>query len=176
MCIRDRDSVFSSKLNYYAGATMRRPTLFGGHWVPSYSAYTERRSEWKDYLRTTYVGLDASATRQLGRGLPARVGYTLEYGRTEAEPAYLCAVQSRCTEEERAEVQGNLRLAILSLSLQKNTLDNPIAPKSGFVIGSEVRGASPITGSDPSQTFAKITMDAAVFRAASIVILSLIHI
>jgi outer membrane protein assembly factor BamA len=163
----NQDSVFSSKLNYYAGATVRRPTLFGGHWVPAYSAYTERRSEWKDYLRTTYIGLDASATRQLGRGLPGRVGYTLEYGRTEAEPAYLCAVQSRCTEDERAEVEGNLRLAILSISLQKNTLDNPIAPKTGYVIGSEVRGAGTVTGSDPSQSFAKITTDAAVFRTVT---------
>ncbi len=161
----NQDSVFSSKLNYYAGATVRRPTLFGGHWVPSYSAYTERRSEWEAYLRTTYVGLDVSAIRQLGRGLPGKVGYTLEYGRTEAEPAYLCAVLSRCTEEERAEVERNLRLAILSASLQKNTLDNPIAPKSGYVIGAEVRGAGTFTGSDPSQSFAKMTLDAALFRA-----------
>jgi len=163
----NQDSVFSSHLNYYAGATVRRPTLFGGHWVPSYSAYTERRSEWEAYLRTTYVGLDLSATRQLGKGLPGKVGYTLEYGRTEAEPAYLCAILSRCTEEERSEVEGNLRLAILSASLQKNTLDNPIAPKSGYVIGSEVRGAGTITGSDPSQAFAKVTLDAAVFRAVT---------
>ena len=161
----NQDSVFSSKLNYYAGATVRRPTLFGGHWVPAYSAYTERRSEWKDYLRTTYVGLDASATRQLGQGLPARVGYTLEYGSTEAEPAYLCAVQLRCTEEERAQVEGNLRLAILSASIQKNALDNPIAPRSGYVIGTEIRGAGTVTGSDPSQSFAKITADGAVFQA-----------
>lgn len=163
----NQDSVFSSKLNYYAGATVHRPTLFGGHWVPAYSAYSERRSEWKDYLRTTYIGLDVSATRQLGRGLPGRVGYTLEYGRTEAEPAYLCAVQSRCTDEERAQVEGNLRLAILSASLQKNTLDNAVAPKTGYVIGSEIRGAGTFTGSDPSQSFAKITMDGAVFREVS---------
>jgi len=161
----NQDSVFSSKLNYYAGATVRRPTLFGGHWVPAYSAYTERRSEWKDYLRTTYVGLDASASRQLGQGLPSRVGYTLEYGSTEAEPAYLCAIQQRCTEEERAQVEGNLRLAILSASIQKNALDNLVAPKTGYVIGTEVRGAGTITGSDPSQSFAKITADGAVFRA-----------
>ncbi|HVE32510.1 MAG TPA: BamA/TamA family outer membrane protein [Gemmatimonadaceae bacterium] len=161
------DSVFSSHLNYYAGATVRRPTLFGGHWVPSYSAYTERRSAWEAYLRTTYIGLDVSASRELGRGLPGRVGYTLEYGRTDAEPAYLCYVQSLCTQEERAEVEGNRRLGILSVSLQKNTLDNPIAPKSGYVIGSEVRGAGTITGSDASQSFAKITMDAGVFRAVT---------
>jgi outer membrane protein insertion porin family/translocation and assembly module TamA len=163
----NQDSVFSSKLNYYVGTTVRRPTLFGGHWVPAYSAYSERRSEWKAYLRTTYVGLDASATRQLGRGLPGRVGYTLEYGRTEAEPAYLCAIQSRCTEEERAQVEGNLRLAILSASLQKNTLDNPVAPKSGYLIGTEVRGAGTVTGSNASQSFAKITMDGAVFQAVT---------
>ena len=161
----NQDSAFSSKLNYYAGTTVRRPTLFGGHWVPAYSAYTERRSEWKDYLRTTYIGLDASATRQLGQGLPGRIGYTLEYGRTEAEPAYLCYVQSLCTAEERAAVEGNRRLAVMSASLQKNTLDNPIAPRSGFLIGSEVRGAGAITGSDPSQAFGKITMDGAIFQA-----------
>ena len=160
----DPDSAFSSHLNYYAGATVRRPTLFGGHWVPAYSAYTERRSEWEAYLRTTYVGLDVSAVRQLGKGLPARVGYTLEYGRTEAEPAYLCFVQSLCTEEERSEVEGNRRLAIMSASVQKNTLDNPLSPRSGFVIGAEVRGAGAVTGSDPTQSFAKVTMDAAVFR------------
>jgi len=159
--------VFSSRLNYYAGATVRRPTLFGGHWVPAYSAYTERRSEWKAYLRTTYLGLDASAARQLGQGLPARLGYTLEYGRTEAEPAYLCYALSRCNEDERAEVQRNLRLAIVSASIQKNALDNQIAPRSGYVIGTEVRGAGTITGSDPSQSFAKVTLDAAVFRAAT---------
>jgi len=157
--------VVESRFTVYR--TVRRPTLFGGHWVPSYSAYTERRSEWEAYLRTTYIGLDLSATRQLGKGLPGKVGYTLEYGRTEAEPAYLCAILSRCTEEERSEVEGNLRLAILSASLQKNTLDNPIAPKSGYVIGSEVRGAGTITGSDPSQAFAKVTLDAAVFRAVT---------
>src|SRR5678816_4873569 len=87
----NQDSVFSSHLNYYAGATVRRPTLFGGHWVPSYSAYTERRSEWEAYLRTTYIGLDLSATRQLGKGLPGKVGYTLEYGRTAVSYTHLRA-------------------------------------------------------------------------------------
>ena len=41
----DQDSVGSSKLNYYLGATVRQPTIFGGHWIPAYSVYTERRSE-----------------------------------------------------------------------------------------------------------------------------------
>ena len=56
----------SSVLNYYAGATLRRPTLFGTHWVPSYSAYTERSGEYQAYLRTTYLGGEAAATRDLG--------------------------------------------------------------------------------------------------------------
>jgi len=49
----------SSVLNYYAGATLRRPTLFGTHWVPAYSAYTERSGEYQAYLRTTYLGGDS---------------------------------------------------------------------------------------------------------------------
>ena len=89
----------SSVLNYYAGATLRRPTLFGTHWVPSYSAYTERSGEYQAYLRTTYLGGEAAATRDLGAGLPFRAAYTMEYGHTIAQPAILCAIFKRCTSE-----------------------------------------------------------------------------
>ena len=37
------DSLASSKLNYYTGATIRQPTLFGTHWVPCVLVYTERQ-------------------------------------------------------------------------------------------------------------------------------------
>src|SRR5207237_6916118 len=86
----------SSVLNYYAGATLRRPTLFGTHWVPAYSAYTERRGEYEAYRRTTYLGLEAAVTRSLGLGLPFRAGYTIEYGQTVAQPAVLCALFTTC--------------------------------------------------------------------------------
>jgi outer membrane protein assembly complex protein YaeT len=163
LCYRpslDNDSIASSKLNYYAGATLREPTLFGTHWVPSYSAYTERRGEYRAYLRTTYFGFDASATRNLGAGLPFRGGYTLEYGQTEAQPAYLCVVFSRCDEQTQKDIQRPLRLAVASASIQRIRLDNTVDPRTGTVLGGEFRFAAPFTGSDPSQSFAKATMDA----------------
>jgi outer membrane protein assembly factor BamA len=162
LCYRsqlDQDSVASSKLNYYAGATIREPTLFGTHWVPSYSLYTERRGEWKAYLRNTEVGGQFAATRNVGIGMPFRVGYTFEVGRTVAEPAVLCAQFSRCDPLQQADVQKRLRLAVASASLQRIRTDNPVEPTSGYVVGAEVRGSRREIGSDPSLQFLKGTAD-----------------
>jgi outer membrane protein assembly factor BamA len=167
LCYRsllDQDSLASSKLNYYTGATVREPTLFGTHWVPSYSLYTERRGDWKAYLRTTDVGAGFSATRNVGIGMPLRVGYTFEVGRTQAQPAVLCAQFSRCDPKQQAEVQERLRLAIASVALQRIRTDNPIEPTSGYVVGGEVRGAATTIGSDPSLQFLKGTIDGSWYR------------
>ena len=137
LCYRsllDQDSLASSKLNYYAGATVREPTLFGTHWVPSYSVYTERRGEWKAYLRTTEVGGQFSATRNVGIGMPLRVGYTFEVGQTQAQPAVLCAQFSRCDQRSQDDVQKRLRLAVASASLQRIRTDNAVEPTSGYVV------------------------------------------
>jgi outer membrane protein assembly factor BamA len=167
LCYRsqlDQDSVASSKLNYYAGATVREPTLFGTHWVPSYSVYTERRGEWKAYLRNTEVGGQFSATRNVGVGMPFRVGYTFEVGRTLAEPAVLCAQFSRCDQTSQADVQKRLRLAVASASLQRVRTDNPVEPTRGYVVAGEVRGSGSGIGSDPSLQFLKGTADGAWYH------------
>ena len=154
----------STVLNYYAGATLRRPTLFGTHWVPSYSAYTERSGEYQAYLRTTYLGGEASATRELGRGIPFRAAYTMEYGHTVAPPAILCAIFRRCNQNEQLDVQATRRLAITSGSIQWIHTDDPVEPTTGFVIGGEIRGSSPFFLSDPSVSFLKMTADVSWYR------------
>jgi len=162
LCYRsllDQDSLASSKLNYYTGATVREPTLFGTHWVPSYSLYTERRGDWKAYLRTTEVGGQFSATRNVGIGMPFRVGYTFELGRTQAQPAVLCAQFSRCDQRSQADVQKRLRFAVASASLQRIRTDNSVEPTSGYLLGGEIRGAAPTIGSDPLLRFLKGTAD-----------------
>lgn len=168
LCYRpylDKDSIASSLLNYYLGATLQRPTLFGTHWVPSYSAYTERRGEYEAYRRTTYLGLEAAATRNLGRGLPFRAGYTIEFGQTVAQPAVLCALFTTCTREDQENVQKKLRLAIASARLQKVRLDGPVVePTGGYVLGTEVRGGAPFIGSDPALKFLKTTADATFYK------------
>ena len=170
LCYRpylDQDSLASKKVNYYLGATVSQPTLFGTHWVPSYTAYTERRGEYLAYLRTTYVGGAVSATRLIGEGMPLRVGYTLEYGKTQAQPAVLCAEFFACTTEEQDQFERTLRLAIASVSLQRTRVDDRVEPKSGYIIGGELRGAAPVIGSDPSQQFAKGTLDMSAYKSLS---------
>ena len=170
LCYRprlDQDSIASSKINYYLGASMRQPTLFGTHWVPAYTAYTERRGEYLAYLRTTYIGGDVSATRSIGEGMPLRVGYTLEYGKTQAQPAVLCAEFFRCTTDEQDEFERTLRLAVASVSLQRIRVDDRVEPTRGYIIAGELRGAAPLIGSDPSQQFGKGTIEISGYKSMS---------
>jgi outer membrane protein insertion porin family/translocation and assembly module TamA len=161
------DSLASSKLNYYAGATVRQPTLFGGKWVPEYSAYTERRGQYKSYLRTTYIGANLAATRNIAITTPLRFGYALEYGYTLAEPAFLCALFSRCTPAEQAGIQRKQPFAVASASLQQVRVDNTVEPRSGYIVGGEVRGASTFLGSSDSLQFFKVTASGSLYRPLS---------
>jgi outer membrane protein insertion porin family/translocation and assembly module TamA len=155
----DADSIGSSKVNDYIGATIRYPTLFGYHWVPSYSVYTERRGQYKAYLRSTDIGFGASATRDVSAATPFQLGYTFEHGQTRAEPAVLCGLFSRCTPEEQDDVQRRLALGIASVSLQRSTTDNLVAPSRGYVAAAQVRYSASFLASDPSQQFEKATVD-----------------
>jgi len=158
------DSLASSKLNYYAGATVRQPGLFGSAWVPAYSAYTERRGQYKSYLRTTFVGLDVSATRNIAQTTPFRLGYALEFGQTLAEPAFLCAVFTACTAAEQAAIQRRLPFGVARMSLQQSRVDNPVEPRSGYIVGGELRGSSNVIGSAQSLEFFKITGEGSLYR------------
>jgi outer membrane protein insertion porin family/translocation and assembly module TamA len=42
-----------------------------------------------------------------------------------------------------------------------------VEPKSGYIIGGELRGAAPAIGSDPSQQFAKGTLDISAYKSVS---------
>jgi outer membrane protein insertion porin family/translocation and assembly module TamA len=162
-----KDSLASSKVNYYAGATVTYPTLFGLPFTPSYSLYTERQGQYQAYLRTTEFGLGVAATRDIARATPFRLGYTFEHGSTKAEPVVLCGVFSRCTAEERDEVQRLQRLGIASASLQRIRTDNAVAPRAGYVAAVETRYSSKLLASDPSLEFFKVTGDVALFRPVS---------
>ncbi len=160
----EQDSIGSSKLNYYAGATVRQPTLFGGNWVPAYSAYTERRGQFKAYLRTTYIGTDISATRNIAITTPFRLGYTLEFGRTEAQPAFLCALFTLCNSTDQATIQRTLPFAVASASLQQVRVDNVTEPRIGYIASGELRGSSRFIGSNDQLEFFKAFADGALYR------------
>lgn len=161
LCPFVRDDPYSKDLNYYVGATVTRPALFHA-FAPSYTLYSERRSEYNAYLRTAPVGGSVALTRQLSH-VTQQLSYALEYGETQAQPALLCAVFNACVEADRESFSRLQRLGVLGTAITRETSDNPVDPTTGSVLRLELRTAGAFTGSDPSLRFTKLTIGAAIF-------------
>ncbi|HEU4629710.1 MAG TPA: BamA/TamA family outer membrane protein [Gemmatimonadaceae bacterium] len=151
-----RDDIYSDSLNYYVGATLRTPVLFGLTF-PTMTLYSERRSEFKAFLRTTPVALGLTRSWPRGLGVPLTGSYTLEYGRTQAQPALFCAAFNLCTDEDRRGVTEFRRLAVLGLSAERARTDDPVEPTRGSIVRLDLRHASRAIGSDPLQEFNQVT-------------------
>ena len=157
LCFTDvRRDVFSDTLNYYLGATLRAPRLVGLTF-PTVTLYSERRSEFKAFLRTTPIAIGLARSWAWRAGTPVTASYNLEYGRTAAQPALFCAAFNLCTDEDRARVQEFRRLAVFGLSLERGRTDDPVEPTRGFVARVDARHASRLVGSDPLQQFNQLT-------------------
>ena len=162
-----REDTFSVKLNYFTGATIRLPSLFGTRTSPTLSLYSERRGEYQAFLRTTLVGGEASVSHEVARDIPLRLAYTLEYGRTEAQPALLCAVFNRCDAESRALLTDRNRpLAVASAHIERLRADNAINPHAGTALRLDLRGATKEIGSDRDIQFIKGLLDASLYVPA----------
>jgi hypothetical protein len=114
------------------------------------------------------VGGEASVTRELWHDLPLRLAYSLEFGRTDAQPALLCAVFNRCDSESRALLTGRNRpLAVASAHLDRFRTDNPLNPRSGTTLRLDLRGAGQAIGSDQDLQFIKGLVDGSFYRPVS---------
>jgi outer membrane protein assembly complex protein YaeT len=167
LCASDMNrDPFSNQVNYFLGGTFRLPTLFGLRGSPAISLYSERRGEYQAFLRTTIVGGEASITRDIRHELPLRLAYSLEYGRTDAQPALLCAVFNRCDSESRALLTDRNRpLAVASAHLERLRTDNALNPRAGTTLRLDLRGAGKEIGSDNELQFVKGLVDGSVYRA-----------
>jgi outer membrane protein assembly factor BamA len=155
-----RDSLGSSRLNYSLAATLTQPGSFGGRLIPSVTVFSERRSGYQAFMRETQIGLATTLTRRRGSFLTSG-GYSLEYGRTDAEPAVLCFVFRACDEDTRQQLTGSSRpLAVLSLRSSREQLDDPILRTNGSLISVELRSSQRLWGSERSLSFNKATLDA----------------
>jgi outer membrane protein assembly complex protein YaeT len=158
------DSLFSDTLNYGLNVTVRQPTLFGTWATPSLSFYTDRRSEFQAYLRTTYFGGEAALFKPIGSSTSLRLSYNLERGRTSADPALLCAVFSRCDPQSQQEVTKAQRLAIASFAVARVRTNSAVNPSSGYILRGESRNSAPFLLSDSSLKFAKGVGDLAWYH------------
>jgi outer membrane protein insertion porin family/translocation and assembly module TamA len=158
--------VFSNRLNYYVGGTFRQPVFLGLRTVPTITVYSQRVSEYNAYLRTTAIGGAASV---LWRGLtrtPVNLTYSMDLGRTEAQPALFCAVFNLCEAAERERIERTQQLAVLSLAVTRDNSNNLLSPTRGSIIRLEGRHSSPAILSNKDLQFNKIVGDASRYISA----------
>jgi outer membrane protein assembly factor BamA len=156
LCPQAKSDPFSAKLNYYVGATLRQPVFFGLRAIPTITLFSERVSEYNAYLRTTAIGGIASMEVRRFHRTSLTFAYSMDLGRTEAQPALFCAVFNICDREDRRRVQETQRLAVVSAILSRDNSNSIFSPTAGSQWRIEVRHASPTTLSDTSLRFSKI--------------------
>ena len=156
ICPQARRDPFSSKLNYYVGATLRQPAFSGIRAIPTITLFSERVSEYNAYLRTTVVGGVVSLDYRRWAGTPLTFAYSMDLGRTEAQPALFCAVFNLCEREDRRRVQQTQRLAVVSAALSRDRTNNLVSPSRGYQFRIEARHASTYIFSDSALQFNKL--------------------
>ena len=156
ICPQARRDPFSSRLNYYVGATLRQPAFSGLLAIPTITLFSERVSEYNAYLRTTVIGGVASLEYRRWPGTPVTFAYSLDLGRTEAQPALFCAVFNLCDREDRRRVQQTQRLAVVSAAVSRDRTNNLVSPSRGYQFRVEARHASTFILSDTALQFNKL--------------------
>ncbi len=156
LCPQAKADPFSKKLNYYAGTTLRQPAFQGLRAIPTITVFSEKVSEYNAYLRTTAIGGIASMEWRRFRRTAVAFAYSMDLGRTEAQPALFCAVFNICDREDRRRVQETQRLAVVSAIVSHDNSNSIFAPTAGSQWRVEARHASPVTLSDSSLRFSKL--------------------
>ncbi len=156
LCPQAQNDPFSRKINYYVGATLRQPVFPGLRALPTMTVFSERVSEYNAYLLNSSIGGGASLDLRLWRTVPVRFAYSMDLGRTEAQPALFCAVFNFCAAEDRRRVQQTQRLAVLSGVVSRDRTNSLVAPSRGYQWRVEARHASRFILSDTALQFNKI--------------------
>jgi outer membrane protein assembly factor BamA len=158
------DSIGSSLLNYNLGATIRRPGFLTATSNLSVSVYTERRSEFRVFLRRETGTTVTLRREQLRRRIPLSLAYNLNYGRTEATEVSFCASFNACTPDVVDLLRQNRVLATLTGTATVPRVNNLLDPSRGSIKSLEVAVSSRFLGSAAFQQFTRVVADAAWYR------------
>ncbi len=160
-----RSDPYSRSLNYYTAMTVRQPVRARQSRIPTFTIFSSTLSEYKAFLRRTPIGGALSISNPLPIPLSSTLSYQVELGRTEAEPAFFCAVFNACDADARNFLQRNNRLAAIEYGVVRERSDNPLRPTSGTSLRANLRHASTLIGSDRMQQFNRGTGDATWYRS-----------
>ena len=161
------DSVGSAKANFYLGASVRRPAFLSPNNAITVSVFTERRSEYKVYLRQE-TGASVALTRTTPRRRnPLSLTYTISYGRTEATALSFCSVFGACTGDVVTPLRQNLILATLTALGTFPRVNSPIDPTRGRIGSLEFTHSSKYIGSSSLQQFTRAVAGMSWYRPLS---------
>lgn len=161
------DSVGSAKANYYLGSSIRRPAFLSPNNAITVSLFTERRSEYKVYLRQE-TGASVALTRTTPRRRnPLSLTYTVTYGRTEATALSFCSVFGACTNDVVTPLRQNLVLATLTALGTFPRVNSPIDPTRGRIGSVEMTYSSKYIGSSTLQQFTRVVGGMSWYRPLS---------
>jgi outer membrane protein assembly factor BamA len=152
------DSLGSGKVNYAAAVSLRRPVFLSPANALTMALFAERRSEFQVYRRED-VGGSVTLTRETARRVPVSLSYRLSYGATEAQPVSFCAFFNACTEDDIAQLRERRLIAVMTLGVQKATLNNPLDPFRGSAFSFEVAHSSKLVGSSEFARFTRLVGD-----------------
>ena len=161
------DSVGSAKVNFTLGASFRRPAFLSPNNTIAVSVFTERRSEFKVYLRQE-TGTNITLRRETPkRRIPLSLSYTLSYGHTEATPESFCASFNACTADVVALLRQNRVLGTLTANGTLPNVNNPLDPSRGSLASAEITWSSRVLGSSSFQQFLRGVADYSWYRPLS---------
>jgi outer membrane protein insertion porin family len=165
ICANSReDTVGSRQVNFNLGAAIRRPAFLSPNNTIAVSLFTERRSEYKVYLRQE-TGTTITLRRETPkRRIPLSLAYTLSYGHTEATPASFCAAFNACTADVVALLRQNRVLATLTATGSLPRVNNPIDPSRGSLASLDLTWSSRFLGSSSFQQFFRAVGDYSWYR------------
>jgi len=164
LCSRlQEDSVGSSKANYALNVSWRQPTFLSPSNTLTFTAFTERRSEFLVYLRNE-VGASVTLAHETVSRIPLSLTYRVSYGRTEANSANFCAFFNACTLRDIDELRKRRVLALLTGTVIRERTNNPLDPTRGSVYSGEVTVSSRLLGSASLQTFTRAVGEVTYYR------------
>jgi outer membrane protein insertion porin family len=168
ICATSRgDSVGSAKINYYLGASVRRPAFLSPNNAITVSLFSERRSEYKVYLREETGASVALSRTTPRRRNPLSLTYTVTYGRTAATALSFCSVFGACTSDVVSPLRQTLVLATLTGLATFPRVNSPIDPTRGRIGTLEATFSSKYIGSSSLQQFTRFVGGMSWYRLLS---------
>jgi outer membrane protein insertion porin family len=161
------DTIGSSRLNYYLGASIRRPAFLSPNNAITFTVFSERRSEYKVYLRQER-GISVALTRTTPRRRnPLSLTYTFSYGHTAATAQSFCAFFNACTSDVIEPLREDRPLATLTAQGTFPRVNSQIDPTRGHIGSVELTHSSKFLGSSSLQQFTRLTGGMAWYRPLS---------